>query len=128
MADLARAAAAEVAGREEFYPEMVRARELTAQEAQLDWRCWKAISEWLADPQRQPHLSDWDLSWSDWVAAARRALARREEALAGANDQNRAALEQRRDAVKSICLAVEREARIIADLNRELKSPRQAAG
>jgi hypothetical protein len=30
--------------------------------------------------------------------------------------------------VKSICLAVEREARIIADLNRELKSPRQAAG
>jgi hypothetical protein len=122
---LATAAGAEYTARERFYPEDVRAGAMSAADANHDWLCWKSISEWLLDMSRGPKLSEWDLSWDDLLAAARRALARREDALASATDQSRAVLERRRDAIASILKLIERQAEFIRSLNEQLR--REAA-
>jgi hypothetical protein len=98
---------------------------MSAADANHDWLCWKSISEWLLDMSRGPKLSEWDLSWDDLLAAARRALARREDALASATDQSRAVLERRRDAIASILKLIERQAEFIRSLNEQLR--REAA-
>jgi hypothetical protein len=99
---LADFAAVERDGRQQFYPQMVLKGEISEDEAQHDWLCWKAIAAWVEAPHRHPQFFSWNLDWPDLVTAAEKALRKRDVAVIECKPENRAPLEDRRQAVAAI--------------------------
>ena len=123
---LADYAAVERDGREQFYPDMVRRGEISPDEAQHDWLCWKAMAEHLANPDVTPEFFRWDLGWDQLEAACQRALRRRDEALAAAKPELRGPLEARRAAVFDMLRYFERTARFYREVTAELQARARA--
>jgi hypothetical protein len=120
---LADFAEVEAEGRARFYPDMVRRGELSADEAEHDWRCWLSITQFLKAPADHPPLAAWDLSWQALAHAADRALRRREAALAeNARPELVAPLTDRRDAIAFIAWRLERRAKFFHELNAQLQA------
>jgi hypothetical protein len=121
---LADYAAVEAEGRERYYPDEVRRGAMTADEAEHDWRCWVAISEFFKGPAdyQLPQLASF-LTWGDLAHAATKALRRREHALAENRKPELAwPLGDRRDAVAAMAWRLERRARYFAKMTRELRA------
>jgi hypothetical protein len=119
---LADYAEVEAEGRARFYPGMVRRGELSPDEADHDWRCWRAITEFYRAPADHPPLAQWDLSWRALAAAADKALKRRELALADNKKPELAGpLTDRRDAVAAIAWRLERRARFFGGSTRSCR-------
>jgi hypothetical protein len=97
--------------------------ELSAADAQHDWQCWLAISDFFAGPAdyKLPRLAN--LTWADLDRAARLALLRRQNARAeNTRPELAGPLGDRRDAVAAIAWRLERRASFFAKLNSDLKA------
>jgi hypothetical protein len=111
---LARAAAFELQSREKHYPAMVAGQSLSAEEAQADWRAWRAIARFTAG---EP-IGD-DISWAELEHATSNALIRREQACQAKPDNR--GLAERRDLVAAIHQAISHNRAWIDDLNAALR-------
>jgi hypothetical protein len=113
----AAAAAHERRERERLYPQRIRERRISEEDAHADWWAWITIAQWLAG-EPMPLLF-WDVEWPDLVAAAERAHQACEAAAAKAPaDQARA---ERRDAVATIRELVAGMGAWLTAINAELR-------
>jgi hypothetical protein len=141
-AELAAAAAAEVASRDKHYPARVASRKMTADEATLDFQCWHMIAHWLetgrflsgniAAADARADLSDIRVV-VDWLLceqAADRAVVSTSQALNDAAESGDSAkadrLGVRLDALRQIARQVGQQRRTVEMLNRALRDRRDA--
>lgn len=121
---LADFAAVERDTRANHYPRMVARGDLSADDANHDWRCWCGIATYFRAPWHQPEFPYWGLTWADLATAAAKALTRRQEACNA--DPANARLAERKDMVAAMADRLARTRDFYTRLNADLRAQAQA--